>query len=71
MTARDDMSERAILHLSLALAAVLFVLFMLMEDVERLKRITRPRMIFVASPHEKAPAPMDAEPALDGEFEVS
>ena len=67
---REDL-ERAIVHLSIGLGAVLFMLFLMAEDIERLKRITRPHMVFVAPRQNSAPEPLGAgADTLEGDFDV-
>lgn len=56
--------DQAILHLIAITALMLFVLFLVLEDVERLKRITSPRLIFVATKEAASfeeTAPMEAD----------
>lgn len=60
-----DISQ-AVLHLIAITALILFVLFFVMEDIERLKRITRPHLIFVSSP-QKETAGSEPPAAIEGD----
>lgn len=60
----------AVLHLIAITALILFVLFFVMEDIERLKRITRPHLIFVGTA-QKETAGAEAPAAIEGEISRS
>lgn len=57
--------DQLVLQLIVTTVLMLFVMFLMLEDIERLKRVTMPRLVFVADPtaaHEKRagePAPIE------------
>lgn len=67
----DDQADARLLAMQLAavVGIMLLVMFLMLEDIERLKRITAPRVIFIAPDQKREPA-FDAPAPLTLEGEV-